>query len=173
MWSRVLLVGLLGLGLVPILSAQRGPGGGPQGQGGFGGNEGGFGAGGFGGPGGRPYQANRLEQFTDLLKLNKEQKNALKEIFNAAQKEAAPLREDIQKSRAAIAAAYFEKKDQQTIDQMLAQHGTLMAQMANVEMQAFAKLVAQLTPDQQKRAGRVFQQMSGIFSGSDWNRTGH
>lgn len=172
MWTRVLLVGLLGIGLVPMVPAQRGPGGGPQGQGGFGGEDTGFG-GGLGGPGGRPYQANRLEQISDSLKLNKEQRNAVKEIFNAAQKEAAPLREEIQKSRAALAGAYFDKKDQQNLDQMLTQHGMLMAQMAKVEMQAFAKLVAELMPDQQKRAGRVFQQMSGMFSGNDWNRIGN
>lgn len=165
MSTRILLVALLALG---VASAQRGGPGGPQGGGGFGGDEGGF-----GGPGGRPYQADRLDQISNLLKLNKEQKNAVKEIFNAAQKDAAPLREEIQKSRTAVATAYLEKKDQPTIDQLLAHHGTLMAQMANVEMQAFAKLAAELMPDQQKRLGRVFQEMAGMFSGNNWNRIGN
>lgn len=169
MLIRILLVGLLVLGFVSMAPAQGGRGGGLQGQGGFGGDEGG----GFGGPGGRPYQANRLEQITDLLKLSKEQKNSVKEIFNVAQKQAAPLREEIQKSRVALATAYLQKNDQQAIDQLAAHHGTLLAQMANIELQAFAKPVAQLMPDQQKRLGRVFQQMSGMFSGNDWNRIGN
>jgi len=94
------------------------------------------------------------------------------EIFDAAQKEAASVREQIQKGRSALAAAYLSKHGQPEIDQLLATQGTVEAQMAGIELRAFAKLVDTLTPDQQKKVGPVFQQMAGMFSGRDWNRIG-
>ena len=168
MVTRLVLIGLLSMGLVSVASAQRG--GGPQGQSGIGGDDSG---GGFGGPGGRPYQEDRLERFTDMLKLNKEQKSGAKEIFDAAQKEAAPIRDQILKSRGDIATAYLKKQGQPEIDQMLASYGALQAQMTNIELRAFAKLYDSLNPDQQKRVGPAFLLMSGMFNGRSWNRVGN
>ena len=48
-----------------------------------------------------------------------------------------------------------------------------MAQMAGIELRAFAKLCESLNADQQKRVGQVFPLMSGMFSGRDWNRVGN
>jgi len=153
-------------GLVSVAPAQRG--GGPQGGGGFGGDDS---AAQYGALAGRPFQAqDRLDRFTSMLKLNKEQKSGAKEIFDAAEKEAATVRDEIQKSRTALASAYMQKQSQAEIDKLAADYGTQMAQMAGIEIRAFSKLVDSLTPDQQKRAGPVFQQMAGMFSGKDWNR---
>lgn len=164
MWNRLLLAGLLMAGMA---AAQRGGGGGPQGP------RGDESGGDFGALSGRPFQANRLDRITDMLKLSKDQKNGAKEIFDAAQKEAAPVRDEIQKSRSAIATAYLQKQGQPEIDQMVASYGTLMAQMAGIEIRAFVKLVDTLTPDQQKKVGPLFPQMAGMFSGRDWNRVGN
>jgi hypothetical protein len=151
------------------LALAQGRGGQPRGQ-----EEAGpDGAGGFGRGDGRPYQENRLDRIADMLKLNKEQKSAAKEIFDSAQKEAAPLREEIQKSRSAIGVAMLSQKGQPEIDQLLTNHGTLMAKMAGIELGAFTKLVSSLNADQQKRVGQLFGMMSGMFSGRNWNTIGN
>lgn len=167
MLLRLMLAGMLTVGLAPMASAQRGGGGGPQGAGGFGGDD----SGGFGGPGGgRPYQANRLERFTDILKLTKEQQKDAKDIFDAAQKEAAPVRDQIRKARGDLATAYLQKQGQPQIDQLVANYGNLEAQMTSIELRAFSKLVDALNQDQQKRVGPAFQLMTGMFNGRNWNQ---
>src|SRR5690348_6821259 len=107
MFSRLLLTGILAATLV---SAQRGGGGA--------GDIGDFGAGGSGGGGGRggsrggpdlpsvyPSKPTRLDQMTQVLKLDKEQKKVVKSLMDEAQKEAAPVREQLMKSRLAIGEA--------------------------------------------------------------------
>lgn len=121
------------------------------------------------GPGIRPLSENRLDRFADILKLNKQQKNAAKETFDAAQQEAAPLRDQIQKSRVELVEAMVNKKSQPEVDQILTNHGMLLAQMTGIEMRAFAKVFEGLTPDQQKRAAPALAMMSGMFSTRNWN----
>jgi len=151
-----------------LVMAQGRGGGGPRG-----GEEGG-GPDSFGGPGGgRPYQANRLDRISDMLKLSKDQKNAAKEIFDTAQKDAAPLREQILKSRSDVGVAILSQKSQQEVDQLLSNYGALMAKMAGIELGAFGKVVAGLNADQQKRVGPLFAMMSGMFSGRNWNTIGN
>ena len=158
MFKSWVLVAVLSVGLVPVASAQRGGGGGGD-----------LGA----APGGRPYQEDRLERFTEILKLNKEQKSGAKEIFDAAQKEAAPVRDQILKSRGEIATAYLKKQSQPEIDQLVASYGALQAQMTNIELRAFAKLCDSLNTDQLKRVGPAFLLMAGMFNGRSWNRVGN
>jgi len=165
MFLRLWLATVLATGLVPLASAQRG-GNGPRGQ-----QEGGDD--GFGGLAGRPYAETKLDRLGDMLRLSRDQKNGAKEIFDAAQKEAAPLREEIQKSRGAIAIALLAQKPQPEVDQLVTNHGTLMAQMAGLELRAFAKLYGTLNADQQKRVGPVFAFMTGMFSNRNWNTTGN
>jgi hypothetical protein len=148
------------------VSAQRG-GGGPRGP------QGGEDDGGYAALSARAYQQNRLDRFTELLKLNKEQKNGAKEVFDAAQKEADPVREQILKSRTALATAYLAKQSQPEIDQLTATYANQVALMTGIEMRAFAKLCESLNPDQQKRVGSVFPLVSGMFNGRDWNRVGN
>ena len=166
MLMRLLLTVMLAAGLVSVASAQRG-GAGPRGQEGAGDD-------GFGGPGaGRQYAENKLDRLGDMLRLSRDQKNGAKEIFDAAQKEATPLRDEILKSRAAIAIAILSQKSQPELDQLLANHGSLMAQMTAIEMRAMAKLSGTLSADQQKRIGPLVAFMSGIFSNRNWNTTGN
>ena len=103
-----------------------------------------------------------------MLKLNKDQKNAAKEIFDAAQKEATPVRAGIQKSRGDIAIALLAKKDPPEIDQLLTNYGDFMAQMAGIELRALTGVLEKLNPDQQRRAGEAFLLMPGMFSKGNW-----
>jgi hypothetical protein len=158
MFMRLLLVGIA---IACVASAQRGGPSGPRGQE----DDPQYAA-----LSARAYQQTRLDRFTELLKLNKEQKNGAKQIFDAAQKEAAPVREQIQMQRSAIATAYLGKQPQPEIDQLIANYANSLAQMTAIEMRAFAKLCESLNQDQQKRVGPAFQLMAGMFSGRDWNR---
>jgi Spy/CpxP family protein refolding chaperone len=160
---RWLLRGLVALVLVTTASAQRGGSSGPRGQE----NDG------FNLPGVGQFSENKLDRIGNMLHLNREQKNSVKEIFDAAQKEADPLREEVQKSRAAIATAILAEKGQDEVDRLLAANGNLMAQMTGIELKAFAKVVAKLTADQQKRVGPVFAFMSGMFGNRNWNTAGN
>jgi hypothetical protein len=146
--------------LVATASAQRG-GSGPRGQE----ND--------NLPGIGQFPQTKLDRIGDMLHLNRDQKNGVKEIFDSAQKEAEPLREEIQKSRAAVATALLAEKGQDDLDKLLAANGNLMAQMTGIELRAFAKLVAKLTADQQKRVGPVFASMSGMFNSRNWNTAGN
>src|SRR5215472_10544228 len=129
--------------LASLAPAQRGGGrGGPQGAE----DDGGYAA-----LAARAYQQSRLDRFTELLRLNKEQKNGAKEIFDAAQKEAAPVRDQILKSRTDLASAYLNKKPQMEIDQLTANYASQVALMTSIEMRAFARLCDSLNPDQQKK----------------------
>ena len=159
---RWLLRGLVALVMVATASAQRG-GSGPRGQE----NDG------FNLPGAGQFPESKLDRIGNMLHLNREQKNGVKEIFDAAQKEAEPLREEIQKNRAAVATALLAEKGQDELDKLLAANGNLMAQMTGIELRAFARVVAKLTADQQKRVGPVFASMSGMFSNRNWNTAGN
>jgi hypothetical protein len=172
MFARILLAGVLVIGLVSVASAQRG-GGGPQGNRVDDGSQPGYNTGIVPQSAGRGYVPTRLERITEMLRLNKEQEGGAKKIFDSAQKEASPLRDQIQKSRSAIAVAIMKKEPQADIDQLVTNYGNLMAQMTAVELKAFGGLVESLSPDQQKRVGPVFQQMAGMFSNRDWNRVGN
>jgi len=172
MFARILVAGVLVTGLVSVASAQGRGGGGPQGGRTDDGSQPGFTVG-IPQAAGAGYQRTRLERFTEMLRLNKEQESGTKKIFDAAQKEASPLRDEIQKSRTAIAVAIMKKQPQAEIDQLVNNYGTLVGQITAIELKAFGSLVETLSPDQQKRVGPVFQQMAGMFSNRDWNRTGN
>lgn len=156
---------IIATGMASLAPAQRGGGGrGPQGAE----DDGGYAA-----LAARAYQQSRLDRFTELLRLNKEQKTGAKEIFDEAQKEAAPVRDQILKSRTDLASAYLAKKPQAEIDQLTASYASQMTQMTNIEMRAFARLYDSLNPDQQKKIGPAFQLVPGMFNSRDWNRIGN
>ena len=149
---------LLGILIVSVAPAQRGGGGG-------------------GGRGGRdsdssllvtgPVRKNHLEQITDDLTLSKDQKKDVKSLMDEAQKEAAPLREQLAKSRALVAAA-VEAGKQDELDKAIKSHSELEAQMTAVEMKAFAGIYKVLEPDQRQKSRVVFVLMPGIFSHKNW-----
>ncbi len=155
---------MIATGMASLVVAQRGGGRGPQGAE----DDGGYAA-----LAARAYQQNRLDRFTELLRLNKEQKNGAKEIFDAAQKEAVPVRDQILKSRTDLASAYLAKKPQAEIDQLTTTYAGQVAAMTSIEMRAFAKLCDSLNPDQQKKVGQAFPLVPGMFSGRDRNRIGN
>ena len=153
MLTRILLAGLLASTLA---FAQRGGGGG----GGRGGSN--MPSMGFAG--------TRLDRMADTLKLSKDQKRDVKAAMDDAQKEAAPVYEQLPKSHLAIAEAIAAGKSQEEIDQAVHHHAELQTQIASIELHAFAKAVVLLEPDQKQRGiPLVFAMVRGAFGGKNWN----
>jgi hypothetical protein len=118
-------------------------------------------------PVGGPVVKNRLELMTDMLQLSKEQKKDVKAVMDDSQKEAAPLREQMVKGRARIAAAVQGAK-QDEIDGAIQSYSELEGQMTAIEMKAFAAIYKALDQDQKQRAQGVFRFMPGVFANKNW-----
>ena len=165
MLARWLLTAILATALA---SAQRGGGGGMGGDGGPGG--GGTGSGGMygegmGSGGARVQRQSKLDMIADKLKLNKDQKEQVQTIFQAAMEEARPVSEQIMKGREVIAGAMVSGKSDDEIKKMLDEYAGLAAQMTAVETKAFGKVYTLLKPNQQSKAPAAFELMAGMFGG--------
>jgi Spy/CpxP family protein refolding chaperone len=156
--------------------AQGGGGMGGGGMGGMGG--GGMGEGGGGGRAGGlsvpnigPSRMSRLDTMSGILKLTKDQKKEVKSIMEDGQKEAAPLRDELTRSREQIAEAVASGKSQDEINQAVKSYAELEGRMARIELDAFAKVYKLLDSEQQSKSAPVFQMMAGIFNNKNWNET--
>jgi hypothetical protein len=152
MVGRLILAALL---VATFASAQRGGGGGR------GGDRGGSGMESFPSP--RPQRLSRMQQFSEKLKLDKEQIEQVNEILRAALEKAAPLSAQLDGSRTQIASAMIEAKTAEEIGKLVDAHAGLEAQMDTLEADAFAKIFAILKANQQPKAGQAFELMAGIF----------
>src|SRR5580700_4443765 len=156
---KILLTGILATTLVLA-----------QGRGG-GGDEGGSGMGGSrGGEGGNiqtPRVVNRMDQISEALKLNKDQKKEIKSIMDEGQKEAAPVRDQLMKSQLAIGEAIQGGKSPDDLKPLVNSEAALQAQMVGIELGAFAKIYKLLDKEQQPQTRVVFPMMKGIFNGKN------
>jgi len=151
MLLRILLAGLLAS---TMLFAQRGGGGGGSRGGGSNVPNVGFGS------------TTPFDRVSDALKLTKDQKKDFKAAMDDGQKQATPIHEEILKTRQQIADAVAGGKSS---EELVKNEGLLEAQMAEIEMRAFAKVAETLEEDQKPRAGMLFQMMRGIFNKKNWN----
>jgi hypothetical protein len=152
---KLIIIGLLA---VTVAFGQRGGGGGGGGRGGGGGGM--VPQGNFGGK-------NKLELMTTMLQLDKEQKKDVKTLMDEAQKEAAPVRDGLAKSRAQLAAA-IESGKKEDIDTAVAAHSEVEAKMTAIEMKAFAGIYKLLGSDQKTKSRGLFVMMPGIFHNKNW-----
>lgn len=111
--------------------------------------------------------SNRMDQMTQILKLDKDEKKQVKTVMDDAQKEAMPVREEMEKSRAALAEAVAGGK-QADIDAAAKKYAASESQMAGIEMNAFAKIYQALDKEQQAKSPQVFMMFPGIFKGKNW-----
>jgi hypothetical protein len=155
MIRKILIIGVL---VATVGFAQRG-----------GGRGGGGGGGGGGMPAGMRAQTSRIDTFTTIFTLNKDQKRDVKTLFDDAQKEANPLRDQLSKSRLAIGDAVQAGKAGADLEGVIKANAALEAQMSAIEARTFAKLFKMLDKEQQSKAGAVFAMMKGIFGGKNWN----
>lgn len=113
---------------------------------------------------------SRMDQFTQILKLDKDEKKQVKTIMDDAQKEATPVRDQMEKGRLAIAEAVAAGK-QEEIDAAIKTYSVAETQMAGIEMNAFAKIFQGLDKDQQAKSPQIFGIFPGIFKNKNWNET--
>lgn len=168
MFGKLLMTGILAAALA---MAQRGGGGGGD-MGEMGGSSGGGRGGSRGGPelpSVYPSKPTRLDQMTQVLKLDKEQKKVVKSLMDEAQKEAAPVREQLMKSRLAIGEAVQGNSGEEDIKRLVGKEAGFQSQLAGIELHVFAKIYKSLDRDQQANTRSVFQMMKGIFNGKNWN----
>jgi len=112
---------------------------------------------------------SRMDQFTQILKLDKDEKKAVKAIMDDAQKDATPVKDQMEKGRLAIAQAVGGGK-QEEIDAAVKSYAGTETQMEGIEMNAFAKIYNALDKEQQQKSPQVYQMMPGIFKGKNWNQ---
>jgi len=154
---KTILAGMLGTGiLITQVFAQRGGGGGSKNS------EQNIPTIAFGG-------GTRFDRISDALKLNKEQKKQVKTTLDDAQKQATPIHDQMMKGRQAIAEAVAGGKSQDEINQLVNANAALDAQIAGVELKAFAAIYKGLDSDQQTKTAAVFMMMKGLFNGKNWN----
>jgi hypothetical protein len=113
-----------------------------------------------------PQALTRLNILESGFKLNKDQKKAVKTILDEAHKSAAPVREALTRTHAAIAAAIQSGKSQEIIDAAVNEYAQQAAAMAALEMQALAQVLQTLDQEQRANGAGVrsaFFLMRGIF----------
>jgi Spy/CpxP family protein refolding chaperone len=154
MISRIVWTAALAAAMAATLSAQRGGGG--SRNSGMGDN--------MPTPQSRPSRMDMLER---VLSLNKDQRKEVRNIMDEGQKAAAPLREQMVKGRAEVAAAVQSGKAE-SVDQAVKSYGELQSKMAAIELKAFAQIYKALDSDQQAKTRDVFPMMSGVFNGKNW-----
>jgi Spy/CpxP family protein refolding chaperone len=158
MLKKILLTGLLA---AAVALAQRGGGGGSGG--GMGGESmGGMGGGGFA-------RVDRLDTISGMMKLTKDQKKMVKSTLDEGQKEAAPVRDQLAKTRKAIAEAVVAG-GQDGLAAAVNSHAAAEAQMVTLELKAFAKIYPTLDKEQQQGARDFYSRiLPGMFKGKSWN----
>ena len=155
MWNKLLIIGLLCVSL-GLGQRKGGGGGGDMGEGNL-------------MPAGTP---TRLDTIATIFNLNKDQKKAVKTILEEGAKEAAPLRDQISKSRIAVGDAVAGKKGDDDIKQSVKASGELSARLTQLEVKTFARIFASLDETQKtdrQSISRVFGMMNGIYHTKSWN----
>jgi len=160
MLKKILITGLLA---AAVALAQGGRGGG-----GSGGGMGGENMGGMGGGGGAA-RVDRLDMISGMMKLNKDQKKALKATLDEGQKEAAPVRDQLAKARKAIAEA-VAAGGQDGVTAAINNYAAAETQMTAIELRAFTKIWPSLEKEQQQGAKQFYASLlPGIFKNKNWN----
>jgi len=127
--------------------------------------------GGRGGGGGAPsgengYQYSRLEILANGFDLTKDQKKTVKTLLDEAHKGAAPTREALASSHAAIGTAIAANKSPAEIDAAVKEYAKHAAAMTELEMKALAEVLMKLEPEQRANGAAIrsaFFMMRGIF----------
>lgn len=113
---------------------------------------------------------SKMDQFTQILKLDKDEKKQVKTIMDDSQKEALPVRDQMEKGRLAVAQAVAAGK-QEEIDAAVKTYAAAETQMAGIEMNAFAKIFQALDKEQQAKSPQIFGMFTGIFKNKNWNES--
>lgn len=108
-------------------------------------------------------RASKAEELVEKLKLSSDQKDEVQKILVAAYEESAPVRDQMDKGRVAIAGAMIEGKSQDEIKKMLDDYSAASVQMTTIEAKAFTKIYQSLKPNQQSKAAPAFELMAAVL----------
>lgn len=114
----------------------------------------------------------RLAVFVAMFSMTDAQKKRTKDILDAEYRAAAPLRDALTKTRAALGQAIEDDKEAAEIDQAVTAYAAPVSAMAASEMKALAKFLEPLEPDQRRSAATlqtVVYLMRGAFIGKKWD----
>ena len=141
-------------------------------QGGYSGGGRGRGGGGEMDPrAGSPPSSNRFENIANSLNLNKDQRKTVRTILDEGAKEAAPIRDQMSKSRIAVGEAITANKSEDELKQVAKTASDLNAQLSQIEIQTFAKMYGALDDIQKKDMrglGRALFLMNGMYHIKNW-----
>ena len=130
---------------------------------------------GGGGGGGMAAASSRLDIFTTVFTLDKDQKNKVKTILDDGHKNAATIRGQLATARAAIAAAIQAGKPQSDIDALVRDYAVHVTAMTSAEMKALADITRVLNDEQKTNASATqsaLYLMRGMFiNDKKWNIT--
>jgi Spy/CpxP family protein refolding chaperone len=114
----------------------------------------------------------RLDTLTVNFKLEGDQKNAIKALFDTAHEAAEPSRTGLAESHAAIAAAIQGGQGQPAIDAAVKSYGEHSAAMTAIEMKAMADFMDALTEEQRANSAAISQaffMLRGAFLERRWD----
>jgi hypothetical protein len=95
--------------------------------------------------------------------LNSDQKSEFVSLLESTQKDAAPIIEQVLKSRQDVANALLNGKSDADLAPLNQALSDAQFQMTGVEVKAFQKIVALLKPNQVAKAPEAFDLMADIF----------
>ncbi len=121
--------------------------------------------------GGGPDVRSRMDLLTDAMSLTGDQKDAVKARMDAAHKAAAPIRADLDRTRAALAAAAAKAGGGSDIPAAADAYGDAATAMTELEMKTLAEILTLVTPEQKKQGtAPAFYLMRGAFlDDKKWN----
>ena len=141
-------------------------------QGGGGGSRGRNNSNGDMGPQMAPPSASRFDNIAGALNLNKDQKKTIRAIFDDGAKEAAPLRDQLSKSRIVVGEAITANKSEDELKQVAKTSSDFAAQLSQLEIKTFVKMFAALDDEQKKNMrglGHVLSLVNGMYHLKNWN----
>jgi Spy/CpxP family protein refolding chaperone len=120
---------------------------------------------------GGPPSSNRFENIANFLSLNKDQRKTVRTILDEDAKEAAPIREQMSKSRIAVGEAIVANKSEAELKQVAKTASDLDVQISQIEIKAFVHTYAALDPIQKKDMrglGQALALMNGMYHIKNW-----
>ena len=118
-----------------------------------------------------PPSTNRFDNIANSLNLNKDQRKTVRTILDEGAQEAAPIRDQMSKSRIAVGEAIVANKSEDELKQVAKTASDLNAQLSQLEIQTFAKTFAALDDTQKKDMrglGRALFLMNGMYHIKNW-----
>jgi Spy/CpxP family protein refolding chaperone len=114
----------------------------------------------------------KFDMIATALNLTKDQKKNVKAILDEGAKEAAPLRDQISKSRIVVGEAIAANKSEDELKQVAKTTSDVTAQLTELEISTFAKIFGALDETQKKDTkslSRALIVMNGIYHTKNWN----